>query len=283
MSAEALLLVATVPLFTSIILTRLVEVREGTRLSHFVDHSPKAEKQSTGRILRFLINGARLIFTSRFLLAAALVTILTNWVNTNGENLLFRVILETLTGQAAAQGVTDPAAILDFTRSGTAQFYGNFYFWVNIMALLLQSLVASRLLKFGGFTSIALLLPVIALISYSFMALLPILIVVKISKIAENATDYSINNTARHVLWLPVSSAMKYQGKPAIDTLYVRVGDGLAALTVLVGVQLLVLSTRQFFIFNVALVIAWLLCTVMLIDEYRKADRENINSIRRKK
>lgn len=280
--AEALLLVATVPLFISIMLTRLVEAREGKIISHDAGHSPKTKKQSTKKAFRFLLTGARLIFTSKFLLAAALVTILTNWVNTNGENLLFRVILETLTGQAADQGITDPAAILDFTRSGTAQFYGNFYFWVNIMALLLQSLVASRLLKFGGFTSIALLLPVIALISYSFMALLPILIVVKISKIAENATDYSINNTARHVLWLPVSSTMKYQGKPAIDTLYVRVGDGLAALTVLVGVQLLVLSTRQFFIFNVALVITWLVCTFMLIGEHRKAGRENINLLRRK-
>ncbi len=281
--AEALLLMATIPLFLSIIITRWVEAREGKILSHDAIHSQKIKQQSTKKAFRFLLNGARLIFTSRFLFAAALVTILTNWVNTNGENLLFRVILETLTGQAANQGVTDPTAILNFTRSGTAQFYGNFYFWVNIMALLLQSLVASRLLKFGGFTSIALLLPAIALISYSFMALLPILIVVKISKIAENATDYSINNTARHVLWLPVSSAMKYQGKPAIDTLYVRMGDGLAALTVLIGVQLLVLSTRQFFIFNVALVIAWLLCTIMLIGEHRKAGRENINLLRRKK
>lgn len=111
------------------------------------------------------------------------------------------------------------------------------------------------------------------------MALLPILIVIKISKIAENATDYSINNTARHVLWLPVSSVMKYKGKPAIDTLYVRLGDGLAALTVLIGVQLLALSTRQFFIFNVTLVVTWLLFTIMLISEYRKTNREkDINS-----
>ncbi len=64
---------------------------------------------------------------------------------------------------------------------------------------------------------------------------------------------------------------MKYQGKTAIDTLYVRVGDGLAAFTVLVGVQLPALSTRQFFVFNVALVVAWLLFTVMPIGEYHKA------------
>ena len=270
-SIENLLLVATVPLFFSIGLSRMVDRRE-YRASVPVKETDngKSEKQEKEG-LQFLLSGAKLVFVSRFLLAVALVTLLGNWVNTNGENLLFRVIEETLATQATEQGIINPAAILAFTRSGTTQFYGNFFFWVNIVALLLQSLVASRLLKFGGFAAIALMLPAIAMISYSVMAFLPILAVVKVLKIAENATDYSINNTSRHVLWLPLSSEMKYQGKPAIDTLYVRVGDGLAALTVLVGVQVLSLSTRQFFVFNVFLVFAWLCCTIMLIREYKKA------------
>ncbi len=70
------------------------------------------------------------------------------------------------------------------------------------------------------------------------MAMLPVLAVVRVMKIAENATNYSIDNTARQVLWLPTTTEMKYKAKPAIDSLFVRLGDGLAALTVLVGVQL---------------------------------------------
>ena len=62
-------------------------------------------------------------------------------ITTNGENLLFRVVQEALALQAIDQGVTEPAAILEFTRNGTTAFYGNFFFWVNIIALLLQSLV----------------------------------------------------------------------------------------------------------------------------------------------
>jgi AAA family ATP:ADP antiporter len=272
-STENLLLVAIMPLLLSIVITRLVDSRENSTTPSLVNTPGNESNTPKKEGLRFLLSGAKLIFVSRFLLAAALVTLLSNWVNTNGENLLFRVIEETLAVQATDQGLTDPTAILAFTRSGTTQFYGNFFFWVNIAALLLQSLVASRLLKFGGFAAIALLLPAIAMISYSFMALLPILIVVKMLKIAENATDYSINNTARHVLWLPLSSEMKYQGKPAIDTLYVRLGDGLAALTVLIGVELLSLSTSQFFAFNVFLVFCWLGCTIMLIREYRKVSQ----------
>ena len=122
--------------------------------------------------------------------------------------------------------------------------------------------------QYGGFAAILLILPVIALVSYTMMAILPVLAIVKMMKIAENATDYSINNTSRHVLWLPISSELKFRAKPAIDTLYVRLGDGLAALTVLVGVQLLSLSTGQFFVFNISLVVLWLIAGIMLVLIY---------------
>lgn len=271
-ATEMLLLIATLPLFASIVISRKVDAHHNSRpvAETGEDNGLSAEKSET-RGLGFLLSGARLVVISRFMLAAAVVTLLTNWVNTNGENLLFQVVQETLDGIAVDRNITDPHEALEFTRSGTTKFYGNFYFWVNVIALLLQALVVSRLIKVGGFATIALMLPVIALISYTLMALIPILIIVKLMKIAENATDYSVNNTARHVLWLPVDSAMKFKGKPAIDTLYVRMGDGLAALTVLIGVHWLSLSTQQFFIFNIALVIIWLVFTIILIQEHRKA------------
>jgi hypothetical protein len=53
--------------------------------------------------------------------------------------------------------------------------------------------------------------------------------------------------------------------------LYVRLGDGLAAIIVLVGVHLLMLSTQGFFVFNVMLVLCWLVAGVMLVKEHRRA------------
>ncbi len=266
-ATEALLLLATLPLFISIGLTKIVDRREAGTASPVTGGPQQAP--SAGSIL----SGARFVLASRFLMAAAIVTLLANWVNTNGENLLFRVIQDTLAAEAEARGFFDPLAVLDFTRAGTTVFYGDFFFWVNTVALLLQAFVASRLLKYGGFATIALMLPVIALVSYTAMALLPILAVVKTMKIAENATDYSINNTARHVLWLPVDSEMKFRGKPAIDTLYARLGDGLAAVTVLVAVHVFAMSVRSFLIFNVALVVGWLIFTLMMVHEHRQASK----------
>ena len=268
---EALLLVATAPLFISIVLVRMVEQRETHLRTATDEHTAGSESPDEAIVEKASIwSGAKLVLVSRFLLLAALVTLFTNWVNTNGENLLFRVIQETLAMQAQEQAISGERDILEFVRDGTTAFYGNFYFWVNIIALLLQAFVASRLLKYGGFAAILLILPVIALTSYTVMALLPVLAVVKMMKIAENSTDYSLNNTSRHVLWLPVSSAMKFHGKPAIDTLYVRLGDGLAAITVLVGVHVLALATKEFFVFNIFLVICWLVAGILLVREHKR-------------
>ena len=270
---EVLLLVATAPLAVSILLVKQVGKLQGQRNEMAEMPAPKAVSDPEELQEDSIWSGAKLVLVSRFLLLAALVTLFTNWVNTNGENLLFQVVQESLSVQAQDQGLADGPELLAFVRDGTTAFYGNFYFWVNSVALLLQAFVASRLLKYGGFAAILLILPVIALASYTVMALLPILVIVKMMKVAENATDYSLNNTSRHVLWLPVSSAMKFHGKPAIDTLYVRLGDGLAAITVLVGVQLLTLTTQQFFIFNVFLVLCWLVAGVMLVREHRRASQ----------
>jgi AAA family ATP:ADP antiporter len=268
---EALLLVAIAPLLVSIFLVRRVGQREDLHERTSNDGAPSTYTGADSAGGEASIwNGARLVLFSKFLLLAALVTLFTNWVNTNGENLLFRVIQETLALDAQERGITDEGSMLNFVRDGTTSFYGNFYFWVNIVALLLQAFVASRLLKYGGFAAILLILPVIALTSYTVMALLPVLAVIKMMKIAENATDYSLNNTSRHVLWLPVNSAMKFRGKPAIDTLYVRLGDGLAAITVLFGVHFLALSTSDFFVFNVFLVMCWLVVGFMLAREHRR-------------
>jgi AAA family ATP:ADP antiporter len=260
-----LLIVAMIPLTASVVLYRMVESRMHQSIS---DSKPSPAPDS---IIKDSGRGAiSIIFNSRFLLATAVITLILSWVNTNGENLLFRIVQDFLKGQALQESITDPNKLIAFTRDGTTAFYGDFYFWVNIMALLLQAFVASRLIKYGGFGAILLMTPVVALVSYTAMAFVPVLAIVKFMKIAENSSDYSINNTARNVLWLPVSKEMKYKGKPTIDSLFVRIGDGIAALTVLVGVQILALSTQSFFVLNVGLVFIWIALAFVVIREYHR-------------
>ncbi len=262
---EELLLVALLPLALSIWLVRRAESLGPAGSKSGV---PATQGAVAGGLPKAGAGALRLILSSRLLLGIALVTMLLNWVNTNGENLLFRVVQEFLSDQAQSQGIELPSALLAFTRSETAIFYGSFYFWVNLSALLLQCFVASRLLKYGGFGVMLLFAPTISLLAYSAMALVPLLAVVKAMKVVDNATDYSISNTARNVLWLPVAALTKLKAKPAVDSLFARAGDGLSALTVLVGVHILDLGTGGFFVFTVGLALAWLALAAVVAREH---------------
>jgi AAA family ATP:ADP antiporter len=57
------------------------------------------------------------------------------------------------------------------------------------------------------------IMPIVALVNYSMIAVVPILAVVRIGKILENSTDYSIQNTVRQALFLPTTREAKYKAK----------------------------------------------------------------------
>jgi len=264
--SSALLLVAILPLAGSMLLTALADLRGPVGAGAGRAAERPAAAPPSGRPAGALA----LVLRHRYLLAVAGVTLFTAWVTTNGENLLFKVVQDSLASELVARGVTNSVEMKAFVRDWTTAFYGSFFFWVNVSALALQALLASRLLKYGGFGLILLLLPAISLVTYSAMAFLPILLMVRIMKTAENSTAYSINNTARQVLWLPTTAEMKYKAKPAIETFFVRFGDGLAAATTLVGIHLFALTTRSFFLINVALTLVWLLIAVDVVFEHRR-------------
>ena len=264
---EYLLLLATVPLGLSILISRRVEDRGplGDGLDRVAATPAERAERTRGSL--------GTVISDRFLLTVAAMTLLMFWVITNGENLLNKVLQETLAEQAQAAGALDETAVRQFTNTETRRFYADYYLWVNGLTLFLQALLASRLLKYGGFAAILLALPVISLMSYATMALVPLLMVVKAMKITENSTNYSLNNTARHVLWLPVPPEILYKGKPTIDTLIVRAGDALAAFTVLVGVQLLGLATETYFVLNVFLVFCWVGAGILVLRLHRRLAR----------
>jgi AAA family ATP:ADP antiporter len=257
-----LLLAALPPLALSVWLTRVVDRAEGG--------VGKAEQSGFESPVRDGRGALPLVFGNRFLLAIAGITLLFNWVKTNGDNQLFAAVQEALEHQVGLLGISGDPAVHAFVHDGTTAFFGNFFFWQNAAALLLQSLVASRLLKHGGFGAIFLLLPTIAMVSNAAMAFLPILWVIKSMKVAENATDYSINNTARHVLWLPMSEEVTFKAKPTIDSIFFRVGDGFAALTAMVGVQVLSWAVRSYFLMNVVLAAVWLAVGLWVVREHAR-------------
>lgn len=210
----------------------------------------------------------RLVFRSRYLLLIALLMLIVNWVNTTGEYILGRTVAaaaEVAVSSGTAGGMAVPEYI--------ARFYSEFFLIVNVIGLLVQLFVVSRILKYFGVKAAILVLPLIALTGYTLLAFAPILALVRAVKIAENATDYSIQNTVRNVLFLPTSRDEKYKAKQVIDSFFWRAGDVMSAALVFVGVTMLGLGTSGFARINLVLAGIWLFLAVAVGREYARKSK----------
>jgi len=202
--------------------------------------------------------GFRLVLANPYLRLIAVLVVLLNVVNTTGEYLVAKLLTAHVNELAQATAGFDKQAYI-------GAFTGQYQFWVNVTALILQAVVTSRLVKHRGLRGALLALPLIALGGYAIVAAGVGFSVVRWVKTAENATDYSIMNTARQLLWLPTTREEKYKAKQAIDTFFVRFGDVLSAGVVYAGAKVLGLSVQQFAAVNVALTVAWLGVALALV------------------
>lgn len=249
LGAYGLMLVAGALLVASLGLTWFIHVRTGqARIDHA---SPPAAGEPAGMAGAF-----RSILANRYLLLVGVVTLLGACVNTTGEYILDRTLVERaheLIAHGQAHGLSMQAFI--------GRFKGDFYMWVNIVVVAMQLLVVSRVLKHIGVRYALLVLPVVALGGYTAMMITPALTVIFVAKVAENGTDYSLQNTVRQALFLVTSRADKYEAKAVIDTVFFRAGDTVAALVVLVG-SALALGTRSYVVAVMGLVVGWAFAAV---------------------
>jgi AAA family ATP:ADP antiporter len=253
----AMMQLGALALVVSLMLYLIVNRREENRLrlvTGSVESTPEpVEKAPSGR------GGFSLIFRSRYLLLIALTLVLANWVNTTGGYILDRLVLVRAESLPEAE------------RSAfVGEFMGNFMFWVNIAAVLIQAFVVSRLVKYLGIAGVIFALPVVAFGAYGLIAAGAGFVVTRWAKTAENSTDYSIMNTAKAMLWLPTTKEEKYKAKQAADTFFVRIGDLLSAGLVLLGTTWLVLEVSGFAAVNLALVVVWLGVAAVLVRENRR-------------
>jgi len=224
--------------------------------------------------------GFALVMTNRYLLLVAVMMILANLVNTTGEYILGarvasdrqeavpEVIRETDMSEAQYEAAVEAREAEVGVAIGG--FYADFYSIVNLVGLLAQLFLVARLIVWIDVRRALLVLPLLATGGYLFMALFPVLAVTRWIKTAENSTDYSLQNTVRNMLFLPTSREEKYKAKQAIDTFFVRMGDVMAALLVLVGTTLIKLSPAGFALVNVVLGVAWVVLVVAIGRRYEQ-------------
>jgi AAA family ATP:ADP antiporter len=220
--------------------------------------------------------GFTLVARDGYLMLIAFLLLLLNFVNTNGEYILGRVV----SGQAeqlVSAGSTGGLAPHEFVEQFIGAFYADYFTWVSVVTAVIQIFLVARVMQRFGVRAALYVLPLVALGAYGILAFVPVLALIRIAKISENSLDYSLNNTVRQALFLPTSREAKYKAKAAIDTLFVRAGDLSSAGLVFAG-TLLALQPRDFAIVNMALIGVWLLIVAGIGRRHRllvEAQRAN--------
>jgi AAA family ATP:ADP antiporter len=197
-------------------------------------------------------SGFSMIRSDRYLMLMALLVLLLNVVNTSGEYLFGRYVVNAANA-AYGSGAASEAARQRFI----GETYSSYFGYANLIGFLLQMFVVSRVFKFLGVARAVFIHPTVALIGYIGMVKAPSFEFVRWLKIFDNSLDYSLGNTTKQALWLPTSREAKYKAKQAVDSFCQRAGDVLQAAVVYTG-ELTSLSITGFAALNIVFVAGWL-------------------------
>jgi AAA family ATP:ADP antiporter len=119
--------------------------------------------------------------------------------------------------ELAAERYSDAAA-----RTG---FFARLDLAVNLVSLLLQGLVATRIIGRFGVTGGLVTMPLAAFASFIWLVLAPFLMTLAISQVLRRAGEFGIGKPAREVLFTVVDPETKYKAKNVIDTVVQRASD----------------------------------------------------------
>ncbi len=254
-----LLLLPAALLLAYLLIIRIVHHndRSESRRSAVIAEQPMQDKRG----------GFALVLRDRYLLLIAFLLLVLNFVNTNGEYILGRVVTSQA-HQLVQAGQTNGMSADDFVKHYIGAFYADYFTWVSVLTAFIQIFLVSRIMTRFGVRAALYVLPVVAFGAYGIIAFVPMLALIRAAKISENSLDYSLNNTVRQALFLPTSREAKYKAKAAIDTLFVRAGDLSSAGLVFLG-TLLAMQPRDFAIVNMALILVWLLIVIGIGRRHR--------------
>jgi len=231
---------------------RVISDREGER-----------EKRKNTEALR-TTGGFQLLISDRYLGLIAMLTILLNIVSLSGDFTLGKLLVNR-----ANEAVGLGHQLVEARRAYIGTYYAHYYAWTNLVSFLIQAFLVSRIFKHIGVRGSLFILPALSFATFFSILALPVMSVVRDLKIAENATNYSLQNTVRNALLLPTSREAKYKAKAAIETFCVRLGDVLQAGIIFVGTAVH-LPLSAFAVITLVVTALWTLVAGALYHEHRK-------------
>ncbi|MBF8291661.1 MAG: transporter [Steroidobacteraceae bacterium] len=104
-------------------------------------------------------------------------------------------------------------------------FYARLDFAVNLLAWVFQGFVVSHLIRRFELAGALLAMPLVALLSFAWLAAMPVLMLLSVSQVIRRGGEFGIAKPCREVLFTIVDPETKYKAKNFIDTVLYRGSD----------------------------------------------------------
>ncbi len=111
------------------------------------------------------------------------------------------------------------------SRAARTAAFARLDLWTNLLTLAGQVLLTGRVLRRFRMAGILLVLPVLTLLGFGGLWLLPTFGMLALVQVSRRGLHYALDRPAREILYIPLGPEEKYKSKPFLDTFVYRTGD----------------------------------------------------------
>lgn len=152
-------------------------------------------------------------------------------------------------------------------------FTGLFFGWMNVASFVIQFFLTSWMLRRLGLSLALLALPIGLLGSSLGLLLIPAFWLAATAELYDGSLNYSLQQTSKEVLYLPIDRSIRYKVKPFIDMVVFRFGKGIAAIIGILWLDVLRLDARALSYLTIPLIVGWLVLILQLRHDYIRTIR----------
>ena len=153
-------------------------------------------------------------------------------------------------------------------------FTGLFFGWMNVAAFIVQFFFTSWILRRMGLAVALLALPIGVLAGSAGLLFIPAFWLAASTELYDGSMNYSLQQTSKEVLYLPIDRSIRYKVKPFIDMVVFRFGKGIAAIIGIVWLDVLHVDARWLSYLTIPMIVGWILLAVQLRYDYIRTIRE---------
>lgn len=161
-------------------------------------------------------------------------------------------------------------------KEAKTAFFGAFSAGLNSVSFLMQICCTSLSLRLLGIGLSLTLLPVGLTVASIATFFWPVLASGIFLKIFDGSMNYSIQQASKEVLYLPLSSGVRYRAKPVIDMLVYRVSKSLGGLLIILSAALFTIPNDRIGILVAGLAPLWLILVWKMRSAYLALLREKL-------